>query len=54
MSTWCKSPRCIAKDTDHPLSRIDAFGVPAIKKLGIDLDDKDRCADIEEARTMFY
>lgn len=42
------------KDTDHPLGRIDVFRVPAFKKLGIDPDNKDRCADIEEARSMFY
>ncbi len=43
------------KDTpDHPLARIDVFGVPAFKKLGIDPENKARCADIEEARSMFY
>jgi hypothetical protein len=42
------------KDTDHPLSHVDLFSVPAFRKLGIDLDNKARCADIEEARSMFY
>ncbi|MFJ7143095.1 MAG: HDOD domain-containing protein [Pseudomonas protegens] len=42
------------KDTDHPLSRIDAFSVPAFKKLGIDPDNKAMCNDLQESRSMLY
>jgi len=42
------------KDTDHPISRIDPFSVPAFVKLGIDPDDNAMCADLEEMRSMFY
>ena len=42
------------KDTEHPLSRIDAFSVPAFKKLGIDPDNKAMCLDLEESRSMLY
>ncbi|MDR9754762.1 HDOD domain-containing protein [Pseudomonas sp. SZMC_28357] len=42
------------KDSDHPLSRIDAFSVPAFKKLKIDPENKAMCADLEESRSMFY
>ncbi|WP_433739174.1 HDOD domain-containing protein [Pseudomonas putida] len=42
------------KDTDHPLSRIDASSVPSFIKLGIDPDNKAMCADLEETRSMFY
>lgn len=42
------------KDTDHPLGRIDVFKVPSFQKLGIDPSDKERCANLEEARSMFY
>ncbi|MGE8067937.1 HDOD domain-containing protein [Pseudomonas sp. NPDC089569] len=42
------------RDTDHPLSRLEPFSVPAFNKLRIDLDNKAMCADLEETRTMFY
>ncbi|MNY49386.1 hypothetical protein D3C86_1848030 [compost metagenome] len=42
------------KDTDHPISRIDPLSVPAFVKLGIDLDNKAKCAELEETRSMFY
>jgi HD-like signal output (HDOD) protein len=42
------------KDTEHPISRIDPFSVPAFIKLGIDPDNKTMCADLEETRSMFY
>ncbi|MDI3355226.1 HDOD domain-containing protein [Pseudomonas sp. UYIF39] len=42
------------KDTDHPLARIDAFSVPAFKKLGIDPENEAMCRDLEESRSMFY
>ena len=42
------------KDTDHPFARIDPFSVPAFRKLGIDPENKQFCADLEESRSMFY
>ena len=42
------------KGTDHPLSRIDAFSVPAFKKLKIDPEDQAMCRDLEESRSMLY
>jgi len=42
------------KDSNHPLSRIDAFSVPAFQKLKIDPDNKVMCADLEASRSMFY
>lgn len=42
------------KNSDHPLSRIDAFNVPAFKKLGIDPENDRLCRDLEESRSMFY
>ncbi|WP_409318446.1 HDOD domain-containing protein [Pseudomonas sp. KCJK9016] len=42
------------KDSDHPLARIDPLSVPAFRKLGIDIDNKALCADLEESRSMFY
>ncbi|UVM49127.1 MULTISPECIES: HDOD domain-containing protein [unclassified Pseudomonas] len=42
------------KDPDHPLARIDPFSVPALKKLGIDLENEAICKDLEESRSMFY
>ena len=42
------------KDSDHPLARIDPLSVPAFRKLGIDIDNKVLCADLEESRSMFY
>jgi len=42
------------KDTDHLISRIDPFSVPAFVKLGIDPDNTAMCADLEETRSMFY
>ncbi|VVO22548.1 HDOD domain-containing protein [Pseudomonas fluorescens] len=42
------------KNTGHPLARIDVINVPAVKKLGIDPENKVMCSDLEEARSMFY
>jgi HD-like signal output (HDOD) protein len=42
------------KDTEHPLARIDAFDVPAFKRLGMDPDNKAMCSDLEASRSMFY
>jgi HD-like signal output (HDOD) protein len=42
------------KDTDHPIARIDAFSVPAFKKLGIDPQNESVCRSLEESRSMFY
>jgi HD-like signal output (HDOD) protein len=42
------------KDSDHPIARIDPLSVPAFRKLGIDPENKQLCADLEESRTMFY
>jgi HD-like signal output (HDOD) protein len=42
------------KDSDHPIARIDPLSVPAFRKLGIDPENKELCADLEESRTMFY
>ena len=42
------------KGTDHPFARIDPLSVPAFRKLGIDPENKQFCADLEESRSMFY
>jgi hypothetical protein len=42
------------KGTDHPFARIDPLSVPAFRKLGIDQENKELCADLQESRTMFY
>ncbi|MBV4484031.1 HDOD domain-containing protein [Pseudomonas sp. SWRI153] len=42
------------KGTDHPFARIDPLNVPAFRKLGIDPENRQLCADLEESRTMFY
>lgn len=40
--------------TDHPLARIDLLSVPSFQKLGIDLQHKAMCKDLEDSRSMFY
>ncbi|MGE8189483.1 HDOD domain-containing protein [Pseudomonas sp. NPDC086278] len=40
--------------TDHPLGRIDLLSVPSFQKLGIDLQHKAMCKDLEDSRSMFY
>ncbi|MHC8315664.1 HDOD domain-containing protein [Pseudomonas sp. LB3P31] len=42
------------KNSDHPLSRVDAFDVPAFRKLGFDPQNEGLCRDLEESRSMFY
>ena len=42
------------KGTDHPIARVNAFDVPAFKKLGIDPDNLAVCQDLEASRSMFY
>lgn len=42
------------KNTDHPLARIDAFSVPAFRKLKIDAEHEAMRRDLEESRSMFY
>ncbi|KQN50640.1 histidine kinase [Pseudomonas sp. Leaf48] len=42
------------KDTDHPLARVDVLSVPAFGKLGVDIDNKAMCTELEESRSMFY
>ena len=42
------------KGTDHPIARVNAFDVPAFKKLGIDPDNLAVCQDLEASRLMFY
>ncbi|WP_434768018.1 HDOD domain-containing protein [Pseudomonas triticicola] len=42
------------KGTDHPFARIDPLNVPAFRKLKIDPENKQFCADLEESRSMFY
>jgi HD-like signal output (HDOD) protein len=42
------------RDTDHPLGGIDVSSVPALKKVGIDLDNEVQCRALEESRSMFY
>ncbi|WP_347904578.1 HDOD domain-containing protein [Pseudomonas purpurea] len=42
------------KDTDHPLAQIDISSLPAFKQLKIDPNNLSLCADLEDARSMFY
>jgi HD-like signal output (HDOD) protein len=42
------------KGSDHPIARVNAFDVPAFKKLGIDPDNLAVCQDLEASRSMFY
>ena len=41
------------KGTNHPLAAIDAFSVPAFKKLKINPDNEAMCRELEESRLMF-
>ncbi|KJH77679.1 HDOD domain-containing protein [Pseudomonas gregormendelii] len=42
------------KNSNHPLSRVDALEVPAFRKMGIDPQNETLCRDLEESRSMFY
>ena len=42
------------KNSNHPLSRVDALEVPAFRKMAIDPQNETLCRDLEESRSMFY
>lgn len=42
------------KNSNHPLSRVDALEVPAFRKMRIDPQNETLCRDLEESRSMFY